>query len=244
MSDEVVREFLRRDEATGRGMLLVNPFTLLSGGSALLVGLLVVAATVLLAAHGGVRFDGIADLHVGTGAPVQMWRTPGVEAHAEPPYTGPLFPVWAVAALPVMDWLVVAVLFWVAGAVFGSGPRRLVDYFAMSAVGRLPFALAGLMWTDGLLGHFLGALGNLQASQVISYLQQTGAFPWIIAGGLLTMLIMAWGLFLNFFALRESSGMKTGKAIGVYVGVIVVGEIISKVLAMAPLWLPTFLRGA
>jgi len=218
MSDELVREYLNKDEPTSRGMLLVNPFTRLSGWPALGVGLIIVLATAAVAVFGRVHYDGIMDVHVGRIVPAGIF-----------------------AAEAFLDWLVVAVLFWIAGAAFGAGARRVVDYFAMSAIGRLPFVLVGLCWMDSALGRFLKSLENIQATQILSYLQQTGALPWVIGGGLLTMLIMLWGLFLNFFALREASGMKTGKAVGVYAGVIVAGEVISKLIALAVLFVPGML---
>jgi len=64
MSDEMVREYLQRDNATTASPL-VNPFTRLSGGPALVLGLLIVAATVAVAVLGKVHYDGLMDVHVG-----------------------------------------------------------------------------------------------------------------------------------------------------------------------------------
>lgn len=220
MSDEMVREYLQRDNATTASPL-VNPFTRLSGGPALVLGLLIVAATVAVAVLGKVHYDGLMDVHVG----------PAGE-HVRPPY-----PAWVYAAEPLVDWLVVALLFLLAGKYFGPKNQQAVDYFGMSAVGRLPFVLVGLIWMEPALGHLIAPLAQEVTGGRLPNLAALPGLPWIIAGGLLTMGVMVWGLFLNYFALRESSGMKTSKAIPVYIGVIIVGEIVSKFL----IWLPLML---
>jgi len=185
-------------------MLLFDPFTLLSGGSALLVGLLVVAATVLVAARGQIRYDGIMDVHLGRGP----------------------------AAEPIVQWLVVALLYLLGGLVWAPKTQSYLDYFGMSAVGRLPFVLVGLIWALPALRGPVAALASVEPTQVMSHLMDSGVLPWIVGGAIITTLVMLWGLFLNFFALREASGMPTGRAIGVYIGVIAVGEIAGKIMSV------------
>lgn len=204
----MVREYLKQDEPQDKWLLLVNPFTRLAGGAALGLGLLVVAATVAIAVLGQVHFDGIMDVHAGMKAPAAVF-----------------------ALEPVIDWLVVAVLFLIAGSVWGAKPQRAVDYFANAAVGRLPFVLVGLLWIDPLLGRFLPGLMKLAqtAGSAPPNFAAVPGLPWIAVGGMITMLLMVWGLLLNFFALREASGMKLPRAVWAYALVIILGEVISKV---------------
>lgn len=208
MSDELVREYLKQDEPRDRWLLGVNPFTRLAGGAALGLGLLVVAATVAIAVLGQVHFDGIMDVHAGMTAPAVVF-----------------------ALEPVIDWLVVAVLFLIVGSVWGARPQRVIDYFANSALGRLPLVLVGLLWIDPLLGRFLPGLVKLAqtAGSAPPNFAVLPGLPWIVLGSIITMLLMAWGLFLNFFALREASGMKLPRALWVYALVVILGEVISKV---------------
>lgn len=211
MSDEIVREYLRKDEVGSPLMLLVNPFTRLAGWPALITGLAVVAATVAVAVLGHIHFDGIMDVHAGI-----------------------LAPAWVLACEAVADWLIVAVLFLTAGLIWGPKTQRTIDHFAMSAVGRLPFAIVGLLWTERALGHLMAPL--LQA--VLTHTKTPPNFaaipglPWLLLGGFATMALMGWGLFLNFFALREASGMKTDRTVLAYIGVILVGEVLSKAVVM------------
>jgi hypothetical protein len=215
MSDDMVRGYLTKDQPANKLMLLINPFTKLAGVPALGLGLLIVAATVAVAVAGRVLYDGIMDLHVGL-----------------------TVPAWKLAVMPVADWLIVALLFLLAGSLWGARPQRVVDYFGMSAVGRLPFLLAGLIWIEPVLGRFIPALMKLAQTTpgATPDFAAIPGLPWVVLGGLATMAIMLWGLFLNFFALREASGMKISLAIRAYIGIIILGEIISKLIfAYAPL---------
>lgn len=208
MSDEMVREYLQRDQQRGFWMRLVNPFTSLAGYPALALGLAIVAATIVVAAVGRVAYDGIMDVHAGISVPT-----------------------FALALMPLLDWLVVALLFWLAGLFLGRGGVRVLDCFAMPAIGRLPFLLVGLIWAEQALGRYLPSLIRvMQSASNPGALMMQPFFLLIMAGGILTMIIMLWGLFLNFFAMREATGIETQKAIPAYMGIIIVGEIISKLL--------------
>jgi hypothetical protein len=52
---------------------------------------------------------------------------------------------------------------------------------------------------------------------------------------MVTMAIMVWGLFLNYFAVKEASGLETGPAVGVFAVGTLVAEIVSKVAIVAAL---------
>lgn len=212
MSDDMVRGYLTKDQPASNLMLLANPFTKLAGWPALGLGLLIVAATVAVAVAGRVLYDGIMDVHVLLAVPS-----------------------WTLAILPLADWLIVALLFLLAGMIWGARPQRVVDYFGMSALGRLPFLLVGLLWMEPILGRFTPALMKLAQTTpgTTPDFAAIPGFAWIVLGGFATMAIMLWGLFLNFFALREASGMKVSLAIRAYIGIIIIGEIVSKLLIMA-----------
>lgn len=208
MSDEMVREYLQRDRQRGFWMGLVNPFTSLDGAAALALGLVFVAATGAVAVIGRVAYDGIMDVHAGISAPTV-----------------------ALALMPLLDWLVVALLFWLAGVLMSRGGVRILDCFAMSALGRLPFLFVGLIWAEQALGRYLPSLVRvMQSAPDPTALVSQPFFLLVMAGGILTMILMLWGLFLNFFAMREATGVETQRAIPAYMGIIIIGEIISKLL--------------
>lgn len=210
MSDEMVRDYLRQEPPANKLLLLVNPFPRLTGLAGPLLGLLSVAATVAVGVYGQVHYDGIWDVHAG----MEASRT-------------------ALALEPLADWLVVAALFLVCGMLLGPKPQRLVDYLTHSAIGRLPFVVVGLLWTDPLLGRLLPGIMKLAPAPAgPQALTSVPGLPFLIIGAIITMLVMFWGLFLNFFALREASGMKTGRALAAFAVICVLGEIISKFIAI------------
>ena len=99
MKNELAQRYIRGNEQQGVGrwlMLLVNPFTYVAGWQALGWGSLVLGATVAVAVTGRIHYDGVADLHV---SPL---KAPG----------------WLYAFEPVADWVIVALVFWLAGRIF------------------------------------------------------------------------------------------------------------------------------
>jgi hypothetical protein len=167
---------------------------------------------------GRVHYDGVMDMHVGAGAK----------------------PV-AFAAEAILDWLIVALLFWGAAAIFSkSKPKpRALDFFGMLGIGRLPFLLAGILWIPSLLGGLMGPLtttlmsAQSQPNQLMTHLMAVPGIGWFFAGLAATMVIFAWGLVLNFFAVKEASGMETGPAVAVFAVGTILAEIASKVAVIA-----------
>lgn len=214
MNEETVRSYVRGEQAQGpsrRFMFLANPFTYVAGWQALGWGLLVLAATMVVAVTGRIHFDGVMDLHI---APVKA-------------------PPWFYAFEPAADWLVVAVVFWLAGAIFSRSKQRPIDYFGTTALARFPYLIAGILFLPPLLGGIVESLTKLLFSGqdpagMSRQILGLPGLPWLIIGSLFMLVLIAWLGVLNYFALRESSGMKATTALGVFVGAAIVAEIISK----------------
>ena len=211
MNTELVQRYVRGNDQPGVGrwlMLLVNPFTYVAGWQALGWGLLVLAATSAVAVAGRIHYDGVADMHI---SPV---KAPG----------------WLYAFEPVADWLVVALVFWLAGTIFSPSKQRGIDYFGTTAVARLPYLIAGLLWMPSLLGRFAKPLSGMAESgeQVLEQFVNLPGLPWLIIGITVTLLLVAWLAVINYFALKESSGMKPARALAVFIGAAIVAEIVSK----------------
>jgi hypothetical protein len=66
--------------------------------------------------------------------------------------------------------------------------------------------------------------------QLTAQLTHLPGLVWLIVGGFAAMLIMIWGAFVNYFALKEASGMTTERAVPVYILGAIVAEVISKVV--------------
>lgn len=211
---EAVQQYLRADEPRG-WMLLVNPFRRIEGFRALLLGLLVVAATVLVAVYGGIAYDGVADLHV-------------------PPH--PLPPSF-LALLPVTAWLIAAAVLGLSGWLFSRSRQRVVDYLGMVAVARFPMALLGVLLLPSLLGRYLEPINRLLEQNPPDLLQRLLHPPGLAALALLSLIsviLVLWTAALTYFALLEASGMSKGRALVVFLGAALVAEVLSK-LALIPL---------
>lgn len=221
MGDDAVREYLHREEPEGVWgtlWLCVNPFTRLDGWTSLLVGVLVVVGTVAVAIGGRVHFDGVMDLHVGR-----------------------ITPAWFFASEALADWLIVSLVFWAGAAIFARKTKpRAVDFFGMLGVGRLPFLLSGLLFMPGMLGGLANAVGRAATQnlahpeQILAQMAAVPGFWWFVVGTIVMMGIMLWGMFLNYFAVREASGMEIGPAVGLFIGGTILAEVISKLAILAP----------
>ncbi len=214
MSDErLVSEYLQGSASGGDRPwpVWLDPFTRVAGWQALGWGLLVQAAMVAVAVSGGISYDGVADLHIGS-------------------HRGP---AWLYAALPIMDWLVVAVVFLAGGKLFSRSRQRVVDYFGTTALARFPYLIAGIVMLPPLLGKpFLAttqALTTVPPEQMGLRLAQLPGLTWLLLGAVVIMALSAWLAVVNYRALTASSGLRFPKALFVYLGAALVAEIISKV---------------
>ena len=207
MNDEMVQRYLRQNGPEGVSgwlMLLIDPFTYVAGWRALGWGLVVLAATIAIAVTGRIHYDGVMDMHIYL-----------VQA-----------PAWLYALQPVADWLIVALVFWLAGRIFSRSKQRGIDYFGTTALARVPYLIAGILWMPSLLGRFSKMAGADEHS-LERFISLPG-LPWLIIGMLITLVLVAWLAVINYFALKESSGMRHGRALAVFIGATIVAEIVSK----------------
>ena len=213
MSEErLVDEYLRGEGAPeGRAWpLWLDPFARVAGGQALGWGLLVLAGMVALGVFGTVAYDGVVDLHVGGQAPV-----------------------WLLAVMPVLDWLIVALVFLVAGKLFSRSAQRVVDYFGTTALGRLPYLIAGALMLRPLLGGPMEAFTQTLLAgppqQMSERMMHAPGLAWVVVASLLLMVLGAWLGLVNYRALTASSGLRFPKALFVFLGAALVAEVLSKV---------------
>ncbi|HEY3398425.1 MAG TPA: hypothetical protein VGM19_12290 [Armatimonadota bacterium] len=212
MSSDQLQNYVREEDPRGLS-LLVDPFRFINGAPGLVAGLGVVALTVAIGLT-GVSYDGVIDLHV-------------------PPT--PL-PGWFLAAMPVLDWLLVAILFCVAGRLLSRSRQRVLDYFAMTALGRAPLAVAGVLLLPPLLGKILAQVNErimANPAAIGQSLMNLPGLPWLIFGGMVIVLLMIWLGFLNYYALKEASGLKGPIAVVTFFVVALLAELFSKVAIYA-----------
>ncbi len=101
---------------------LLNPFTRIAGGSALLLGCLIMLLTAAIAAPCGVNFVGSLNIHVARATPFGI-----------------------ILMLLVFGWLNASVFFYIAGRLLSPSKIRAIDIFGTLALARAPFLLAAPM---------------------------------------------------------------------------------------------------
>lgn len=218
--DRLVSEYLRSGDSPGERPWpwWLDPFARIAGWQALGWGLLVQAGMVAVAVSGGVLYDGAADLHI---APKQG-------------------PAWFYGALPVLTWLVVALVFLGAGKLFSRSRQRVVDYFGTVALARFPYLVAGVLMHPAVLGGPFLELGKAVVGaapeQIMQRLLHSPGLPWAILGLVLTLLLVVWLALLTYRALTASSGLRFPKAAWVFLGAAFVAEILTKVGVVLLAW--------
>ncbi len=218
--DRLVTKYLLSGDSPGERPWpwWLDPFSRVAGWQALGWGLLVQAGMVAVAISGGVLYDGAADLHI---APKQA-------------------PAWFYGALPVITWLVVALVFLAAGKLFSRSRQRVVDYFGTVALARFPYLVAGALLHPAVLGEPFLELGKAAAGapaeQIVRRLMHSPGLPWVLLGLLLTLVLVAWLALLTYRALAVSSGLRFPKSLWVFLGAAFVAEILTKAAVVLLAW--------
>lgn len=102
---------------------LFNPFIYVAGGKALIIGLVVMAATAIFGYFSNTHFDGVLDAH-----------------------TGAITPIGYYFAEQLINWLCMVLVIFAAGRIFSRSAIRLIDVAGTLALARWPayvVALAG-----------------------------------------------------------------------------------------------------
>jgi hypothetical protein len=182
---------------------LFNPFHYVAGMQALVAGLVVIAATGLLAASLQIHQDGVLDLHFGK--PV---------------------PTWFFVAQGFVDWAVLAAAALVAGVVASRSRFRAIDVLGTLALSRVPMLFA----TAGLPGLRLCPELMGRSSPEAACSPASGALFLLAAG--VTFLALAWHVALIYRAIAVSCNVAREKGIVVFVVTLVVAEILSKIVLL------------
>lgn len=179
---------------------LVNPFHFVAGGQALGAGLAAIVVAGLVASVSDSHFDGVLDFHTGLAAPF-----------------------WLPVAEGLIDWLVLGVLLFLAGLVLSRTKFRAVDVFGTQALARWPTLLMAL------------------AALLPGYRQQSARFaafdfslvpayaPEFFTTLLVVFIAILWMVVLMYRAFAVSCNVSGGRAIGLFVFALIVGEVASKV---------------
>ena len=184
---------------------LFNPFVRVAGANSLAAGLAVIVLGGLAAAGAGIRFDGLLDMHFVHAVPVSLPILEGL-----------------------LNWVVITILLALVARLFGGGSGvRLIDIAGTQALARAPLGLAAaicaLPWIQNALAETSSAL-------------QSGAFnalgPGALVGSLAMLAGIGWMVVLMWNAFRVSCNMKGGRAVALFIGAVVIGELVTKSLVL------------
>ena len=125
---------------------------------------------------------------------------------------GPPAPVWIFISESLINWLVMGALLFFGGKLISRSDIRLLDVFGTQALARTPISIALLC----LL---------LPDSQV-----PLPGLAVFILGAILDLLLTIWMVLLMYRAYAVSCKVSGGKAIGLFIVAIILGEILSKIL--------------
>ena len=204
MSQEITSSVpVQREMTIGRW--LFNPFIRIAGAQALALGLTFIVISGLAGGAGGVRFDGLLDLH-----------------------TGNAVPLWVPVVEGLVNWLVITTFLSLAVLLFARNTVRLVDIAGTQALARWPLLLAA---TVCVLPPVRRAFDEIVASASTSQIQ---AFPgWgFIVGTLVIVAACLWMIALMWKAFSVSSNMRGKRAVAIFIAAVVIGELVTKHLVI------------
>ncbi|MFQ6082812.1 MAG: DUF3108 domain-containing protein [Candidatus Aminicenantia bacterium] len=194
---------------------LYNPFLSIAGGKALVIGILIILLSSVIGWYCAVHFDGAFDL------------SPSDEITR----TGKLDSYYLILFECLIAWLSIAFMFFILGTIFSKKKQRVIDYFGFTAIARFPYLLGAIVssrfWLEGYFEKIDLTLDLESLKELTESLSRNVGF---ISGIVLILLIVIWFCALNFFALKESSGLSTGKTWPAFIGGSIMAEIISKMI--------------
>jgi len=183
---------------------LFNPFRYIAGGPALSLGLAAIAAAGLVAYFGRARFDGVLDFHT----------------QGEPPFG-------LAVADGLINWIVMVVLLWAGGRLVSSTRFRALDLLGTQALARWPMAIAALaVLLPGYQRFSLELMGHVADPEFLMEIVSVQAVLAIVV----VLLMVIWMVALMYNGFAVSCNLSGGKALGIFVPAIIVGEVISNLL--------------
>jgi len=189
---------------------LFNPFHYIAGGKAMAIGLVFLLLTGFVGFLSNSHFDGVLDFH--TGAPATLWIS---------------------MSEGLIDWLVMGLLLFIGGNIISRSRVRVVDVFGTQVLARFPMLVTAVFALLPGYKHFAGHLAA-QYVKTLPDIQTSSADTVVFAITILVAILMLiWMVTLMYRAFSVSCNVKGGKAIGVFITSLIIGEVLSKLLIIA-----------
>lgn len=183
---------------------LFNPFYYIAGGRALLIGIAIIILAGIIGAASNTHFDGIIDVH-----------------------SGKKLPLWFDIAAGPVNWIIMAILLFISGLIISKSKFRIVDVFGTQALARFPTIIMAIIT---FLPGYREITGRMVSEKdaLSMLLSSTSDFIIFLVVLITTLLLTVWMVYLIYRAFSVSYNVKGGKAIGIFIAAIVIGEMVSK----------------
>ncbi|HEG42785.1 MAG TPA: hypothetical protein ENH94_01935 [Phycisphaerales bacterium] len=192
------------------GQYLFNPFRMLAGPKALLLGLAIILITAFLGSLSNTHFDGVLDVHTGQKAPA-----------------------WLFFAETLIDWLCMVLFLFFSALIVSRAQWRFIDILGTQALSRWPTLITALVMlpdANRRFGEYLTSqLGQGSAQAAIN---PVDAAIFSIAT-IIALLMLIWMVALMYKAYAVSCNLKGAKAIVTFIISLILAEIVSKVIILA-----------
>jgi len=195
------------DSKMSLGHYLLNPFRTLAGGTALLLGFIIILLTAFVGALGNTHFDGVIDVHSGQAAPL-----------------------WFFFAESIIDWLSIVLFLTVSAFIFSPTRWRFIDLLGTQALARWPAIFAALVFlpdANRRVNDFIIAKLTQSSTQLTIHPMDGVIFAF---ASIVTVVVIIWMVVLMYKAYAVSCNVKGVKAIASFIVSILVAEALSKVL--------------
>lgn len=200
---------LTRAKKKGIVNLLLNPFQVIAGFQALLIGIAGIVIASLIAFQAHCFFEGIID------------------ALIVPKVTEPW---WIFTLQGLINWLVLAALIAVSGRLVAKSKYRLIDVFGTQALARLPYVLIAALCLLPSLTRYPEYMQAVYAKTTpIPAVPAYDIYLFII-GITIILSVVVWAVMLMYRAFSISCNAKGPKAVGYFIAITIIGEIITKLL--------------
>lgn len=181
--------------------LLLNPFQQFSEIPLLIFGIMATAFGSWSAMQFGIRYDGVLDMHFSI---IHHWNTPVIDN--------------------VIDIFCLTLFLFVAGKIVNQ-KTRVVDVLTTSMVARTPLYFVPFINYDGSLSVNLldKTLNEIQAIAMNN-------IAMILLAGVVAFIATIWYVALLYNGYKTASNGKGSKSVLLFIGGLLVAEIISKIL--------------
>jgi hypothetical protein len=193
-------------------LYLFRPFRRIAGLPSLALGVALILLTSWVGSLTGVHFDGVLDTHA-----------------------GPRGPLWLFMGEGLINWISLALPLYAAGRLLSNTKFRFIDLVGTQALARWPMVLASLACLTPGFHRFSAKL--LEFAQKMAGGASGSSLPLGSGDGITFILVTfaillctIWMVALMWHSFAHCCNLRGGKAVGGFVAVLILAEIISKVL--------------